>query len=85
MAVIDRRCGFDMPFLPAAGGGGGGVRGFNNRCSSLCRKQTSERASRFLSNEIFIATNRHSVAFGTAVRPTLLGIVASEMCTVSYS
>jgi uncharacterized protein (DUF2062 family) len=48
-------------------------------------RQTSERASRLLSNEIFIATNRHSVAFGTAVRPILLGIVASEMCTVSYN
>jgi len=23
LAVIDRRCGFDMPFLSGAGGGGG--------------------------------------------------------------
>jgi len=34
-------------------------------------RQTLERASRLLSNEIFTATNRHSVVIGNAVRPIL--------------
>jgi hypothetical protein len=35
-------------------------------------RQTSERAYRLLNSEIFIATNRLSVAFGTAVIPILV-------------